>query len=136
MLCVGGDQMRRIRYVSFIVLMLLLLSACSTVDSDTKKELSNVIGNSNTESKPQSEEMIVAVDESEQESEGNLTDSGTQKILIAYFSWAENAVQDDIDAMISASVRVPGNVAQLAAWVAEETGGYFGCGAFGGCISC
>lgn len=46
-----------------------------------------------------------------------------QCCLVAYFSWAENAVQDDIDAMNSASVKALGNVAQLAAGVAEETGG-------------
>ncbi len=45
------------------------------------------------------------------------------RVLIAYFSWAENAVQDDIDAMTSPSVKVPGNVAQLAGWISEETGG-------------
>ena len=45
------------------------------------------------------------------------------KVLIAYFSWAENAVQDNIDAMTSASVKSPGNVAQLAQWIENETGG-------------
>lgn len=84
--------MKRIHYVFFIVLA-LLLSGCSAADNDTQKEPSNVIGDSN------------------------------EKILVAYFSWAENAVQDNIDAMTSASVRAPGNVAQLAAWVAEKTGG-------------
>lgn len=44
-------------------------------------------------------------------------------MLIAYFSWAENAVQDNIDAMTSASVKNPGNVAQLAQWIENETGG-------------
>ena len=45
------------------------------------------------------------------------------KVLIAYFSWAENAVQDNIDAMTSASVKSPGNVALLAQWIENETGG-------------
>jgi len=45
------------------------------------------------------------------------------KVLIAYFSWAENAVQDNIDAVTSASVKIPGNVAQLAQWIENETGG-------------
>ena len=45
------------------------------------------------------------------------------KVLIAYFSWAENAVQDNIDAMTSASVKSPGNVAQFAQWIENETGG-------------
>lgn len=45
-------------------------------------------------------------------------------ILVAYFSWADNAVlDDDVDAVSSPSVIVPGNVQQLATWVQEETGG-------------
>ena len=44
-------------------------------------------------------------------------------ILIAYFTWAENVMPDDIDAMTSASVKSPGNVAQLAQWIGSETGG-------------
>ena len=45
-------------------------------------------------------------------------------ILIAYFSWAENAIlTGDVDAVSSPSVIPPGNVQQLAGWVQEETGG-------------
>ena len=54
-------------------------------------------------------------------STGGQTDSN---ILIAYFSWAENAIlADDVDAVSSPSVIPPGNVQQLAGWVQEETGG-------------
>lgn len=50
------------------------------------------------------------------------------KILIAYFTWAENTVVDDpsavdVDATTSASVLVPGHVAQMAGWIQSETGG-------------
>ena len=45
-------------------------------------------------------------------------------VLIAYFSWAENAVlEGNVDAVTSPSVLAPGNVQQLAGWVQEETGG-------------
>ena len=45
-------------------------------------------------------------------------------ILVAYFSWADNAIlADDVDATASPSVIPPGNVQQLAGWVQEETGG-------------
>lgn len=45
-------------------------------------------------------------------------------VLVAYFSWAENAIlEEDVDAMASPSVVVPGNVQQLAGWVQEATGG-------------
>lgn len=50
------------------------------------------------------------------------------KILIAYFTWAENTVVNDpsavdVDATTSASVLLPGHVAQLAKWIQEETNG-------------
>ena len=45
-------------------------------------------------------------------------------VLIAYFSWAENAVlEEGVDAMTSPSVSDPGNVQQLAGWIQEVTGG-------------
>lgn len=50
------------------------------------------------------------------------------RILIAYFTWGDNTVVEhpenvDIDASTSASVLVPGNVAMMASWIQEETGG-------------
>ena len=52
------------------------------------------------------------------------TASGESNVLIAYFSWAENAVlEGDVDAVTSPSVLAPGDVQQLAGWVQEETGG-------------
>ncbi len=50
------------------------------------------------------------------------------RILIAYFTWAENTqVEDpslvDVDAVTSASVLLPGNVGLMAQWIQEETGG-------------
>lgn len=50
------------------------------------------------------------------------------KILIAYFTWAENTIvtnpsQIDVDAVTSASVLLPGNVAKMANWIQEEVGG-------------
>ena len=71
-------------------------------------------------------------DEQDTSSENTSTDAGTasaetadpSQILVAYFSWADNAVlSDDVDAVTSPSVIPPGNVQQLAGWVQEETGG-------------
>lgn len=53
--------------------------------------------------------------------------NNTGNVLVAYFSWADNAVlpenTDEVDAVSSPSVIPPGNVQQLAGWVQEETGG-------------
>lgn len=63
---------------------------------------------------------------------GEMTEAGettkapadASKILVAYFSWADNAVPEEgVDAISSPSVVAPGNVQQLAGWVQEQTGG-------------
>ena len=56
--------------------------------------------------------------------EGSSETGENSGVLIAYFSWAENAVlEEGVDAMTSPSVSDPGNVQQLAGWIQEETGG-------------
>ena len=56
--------------------------------------------------------------------EGSSETGDNGGVLIAYFSWAENAVlEEGVDAMTSPSVSDPGNVQQLAGWIQEETGG-------------
>lgn len=50
------------------------------------------------------------------------------RVLIAYFTWADNTVVEDpgavdVDASTSASVLAPGNVAKIAAWIQQEVGG-------------
>lgn len=53
---------------------------------------------------------------------------GQNNILIAYFTWADNTIIAnpelvDVDAVTSASVLDPGNVARMASWIQKETGG-------------
>ena len=67
-------------------------------------------------------ETIAETEPSAQEGEGEAGQGSN--ILVAYFSWADNAVlAEDVDAVASPSVISPGNVQQLAGWVQEETGG-------------
>ncbi len=88
-----------------------------------------------TEGLPESAQESAAA--SGQEASGGMAeseDAGTEvsgrsgvgsNILVAYFSWADNAIlADDVDAVASPSVIAPGNVQHLAVWVQEETGGY------------
>lgn len=59
-----------------------------------------------------------------QEENGENEEAEVSSILVAYFSWADNAIlAEDVDAVASPSVIAPGNVQQLAGWVQEETGG-------------
>jgi flavodoxin len=55
-------------------------------------------------------------------------ESNETKILIAYFTWAENTHVEnpaavDVDAVTSASVLPPGNTAKMASWIQERVGG-------------
>lgn len=103
--------MKRIQCISLLVMLVLLLSACGNTGD----------GQTGTTNQPASSSVH---EQGEQASENNNSESVEHgKILIAYFSWAENAVQDNIDAMTSPSVSAPGNVAQLASWIGSETGG-------------
>ena len=54
--------------------------------------------------------------------------SGNSSILIAYFTWADNTVVEDpdavdVDATTSASVLVPGNTAIMAQFIQQQVGG-------------
>lgn len=103
--------MKRIQCISLLVMLILLLSACGNT------------GQGQTDATNQSNSSSVS--EQGVSTTGNNASEPTEqgKILIVYFSWAENAVQDNIDAMTSPSVSAPGNVAQLASWISGETGG-------------
>lgn len=107
----------------------LSLTACGSVGTDNTSEKSGqtetqaVAGESPAleNSDAESSDAKSRIEDGNQSKE---TKNGEQsKILVAYFSWADNAKQDNIDAMTSASVNKPGDVAQLASWVSEETGG-------------
>lgn len=86
-------------------------------DSNTEEtELSAVENETAAEA-----ETIMEIETSMQDGEEGGQESD---ILVAYFSWAENAVlAEDVDAVASPSVIPPGNVQQLAGWVQEQTGG-------------
>ena len=109
--------MKKILSVFLSMAMALSLAACGTNENssvDSSEQTSAI-----------AEQEIPTVESSEMESIGetNETDMGNN-ILVAYFSWADNAIlADDVDAVASPSVIPPGNVQQLAGWVQEETGG-------------
>ena len=101
------------------------LCGCSRVNNDSQNE-------SETLSEPkisqESSENISSVFSSERsaasESDSAQENPTQSKILIAYFTWAENVENNsDVDATTSASVSLPGNVGQMAAWIRDEIGG-------------
>lgn len=108
--------MKKIIFLLMALCMAVGLSACS-------EQLALSV--SDTESVPlQSEGNEMTTDDSEP---GTGESSGS-RILIAYFTWAENTTVDDpdsvdVDATTSASVLMPGNVGLMSQWIEEETGG-------------
>ena len=123
--------MKKILSVFLAMTMLFSLAACGTTEdqenssaepSDSGSAVSGQEASNSESANSESSEMETAAPESE------LTEAGAEEqgsnILVAYFSWAYNAIlADDVDAVASPSVVPPGNVQQLAGWVQEETDG-------------
>ena len=108
----------------------MVFTACQTAEPSSSvpsspapsesSQLSSAVGESAASS--QLEESSAAPAESS--ALENSPEAVESSVLIAYFSWAENAVlEEGVDAMTSPSVSDPGNVQQLAGWIQEETGG-------------
>lgn len=112
--------MKRFLCIFLSLMILVTFSACgNTADQSEENEQTGSTNESTQTSEAISEPLE---SQAEVSTSDNSDESG--KILIAYFSWAENVVQDEnIDAITSPSVKAPGNVAQLASWISEETGG-------------
>lgn len=108
--------MQRIIYLLLSVVLMLVLASCGNVDIATQSEPADTTEVIAPESTKDEDEVLSDKKEKSEKSK-------EQKILVAYFSWADNTEQDNIDATTSASVTVPGNVEQLAAWIATETDG-------------
>lgn len=98
----------------------LLLTGCQTEQSGSEPPTLSVKEPSASSQLPQ-EEPAPSRDGASSQEEPIAGESG---VLIAYFSWAQNAVMaDGADAVTSPSVSDPRNVQQLAGWIQEETGG-------------
>lgn len=112
--------MKRIIALFLIFALSFSLVACSNAPSTEEESSSSPQGSSLTESTGTSSVPEGSTSAgTEQEST-----KPTSNILVAYFSWADNAIlADDVDAVASPSVISPGNVQQLAGWVQEKTGG-------------
>lgn len=136
--------MKKILIFLLTMAMLLSLTACGTTGSSSANPSESTSSESGQDTDPSESASAEsgqdtdpsegASSESEQETSSAVSDSEPDReaggvetgsnILVAYFSWADNAVlADDVDAVDSPSVIPPGNVEQLAGWVQEETGG-------------
>ena len=105
--------MKKLIVWMFVFIMMVSLSACG--NSDRAESTNHSL-----------EESVASLQEESsdvEQSEGRV-EHDSQTVLVAYFSWADNAVvEGEVDAVSSPSVTKPGNVEQLALWVQERTGG-------------
>ena len=125
-------MMRRWMAAALAALMVLSLAACAGNQQEEQPASAEATEQSQSASvqeegepaspgAPASTEQQPEEPASSTEQPSNAQESG---VLVAYFSWADNAVIDgEVDAVASPSVTAPGNVQQLAQWVSERTGG-------------
>ena len=119
-------MMRRWMAAALAAFMVLSLAACAgsqqeeqPASAETTEQAQEV--SAQEEEEPASTEQQPEEPASSTEQPSNAQESG---VLVAYFSWADNAVIDgEVDAVASPSVTAPGNVQQLAQWISERTGG-------------
>ena len=125
-------MMRRWMAAALAALMVLSLAACAGNQQEEQPASAEATEQSQPASVQEEEEPASpeepASTEQQPEEPASSTEqpSDTQEsgVLVAYFSWADNAVIDgEVDAVASPSVTAPGNVQQLAQWVSERTGG-------------
>lgn len=107
------------------LLLALSLTGCGTAGNSSVREISSALSAAEEQIPESSAFALESQPSSQPESAVEASpEAAGSGVLIAYFSWAENAVlEEGVDAMTSPSVSDPGNVQQLAGWIQEETGG-------------
>lgn len=125
-------MMRRWMAAALAALMVLSLAACAGNQQEEQSASAEATEQSQSASVQEEEEPASPEEPASTEQQPEEPASSTEQpsdaqesgVLVAYFSWADNAVIDgEVDAVASPSVTAPGNVQQLAQWVSERTGG-------------
>lgn len=125
-------MMRRWMAAALAALMVLSLAACAGNQQEEQPASAEATEQSQSASVQEEEEPASPEEPASTEQQPEEPASSTEQpsdaqesgVLVAYFSWADNAVIDgEVDAVASPSVTAPGNVQQLAQWVSERTGG-------------
>lgn len=107
----------------FLAALFSSLPACGAEESQNS-QFSESTESDTTISEQETQSAISVQTETVTPDSTDLQEEQSSNILVAYFSWADNAIlADDVDAVTSPSVIPPGNVQQLANWVQEATGG-------------
>lgn len=118
--------MRRWMAAALAALMVLSLAACAGSQQEEQSASAEATEQSQSASVQEEEEPASTEQQPEEPASSTEQPSNAQEsgVLVAYFSWADNAViEGEVDAVASPSVTAPGNVQQLAQWISERTGG-------------
>ena len=124
--------MRRWMAAALTVLLVLSFAACAGNQQEEQSASAEATEQSQSASVQEEEEPASPEEPASTEQQPEEPASSTEQpsnaqesgVLVAYFSWADNAVIDgEVDAVASPSVTAPGNVQQLAQWISERTGG-------------
>lgn len=125
-------MMRRWMAAALAAFMVLSLAACAGSQQEEQSASAEATEQSQSASVQEEEEPASPEEPASTEQQPEEPASSTEQpsnaqesgVLVAYFSWADNAVIDgEVDAVASPSVTAPGNVQQLAQWISERTGG-------------
>ena len=119
-------MMRRWMAAALAAFMVLSLAACAGSQQEEQSASAETTEQAQEVSAQEEEEPASTEQQPEEPASSTEQPSDAQQsgVLVAYFSWADNAVIDgEVDAVASPSVTAPGNVQQLAQWVSERTGG-------------
>lgn len=126
-----GAGMKKRFIFALIFTMAFALAGCALERpdriSETPEETAENMLSGEKEAPVLADGETVAADRNS-EVENAMEEDGTipeeNRILIAYFTWAENVTDStELDAVSSASVTLPGNVGQMARWIQQKTGG-------------
>lgn len=102
--------MKRFLSIILAITMILSLSACGTTEGQDSSETSEegVTVSEPAEPNDSDAEGETSSSQSGSSAAGEGNEGGTSNILVAYFSWADNAIlAEDVDAVASPSVVAP-----------------------------
>lgn len=118
---------KRMISLCLVLSMVLTFAGCGNESNGSADNTQGTTQQSGTDSagdETDPKDTVQGTAEEDSAQTGEETQGTGSNILVAYFSWAENAIlEEDVDAVASPSVIAPGNVQELAGWVQEETGG-------------
>lgn len=111
------------KLISMFMLMGLLLSFTACGNNNDVQNEEDMYSQTSEESQTVQDKFLSESQESESPA-ASIAENEESDVLIAYFSLAENIdPNENVDAVTTPSIVSPGNVAQLATWIQEETGG-------------